>query len=149
MTTISARGSTAFKYMLPFVIVLGACAWTYWDDVRKDRTKPVGIYLGVILVAIIITVITFRRGPWSRADLVECTDDFLFVRRFRTTETVPVANVKNITVDHRVVTIELVNPYALGSCISFYAPSTRESPEAFATLEKLAVRVRAKVTHVA
>ena len=149
MTTLSARGSIALKYALPFVVVLGACAWTYWDDIRKGRVKPVGVYLAVLLVALGITVFTFRRGPWSRADSVECTDDFLFVRRFTTTETVPMANIKSIVLEDRVVTVELVSPNAFGSSISFYAPSTRESPEAVATLERLAAHVRSKRPDVA
>jgi hypothetical protein len=149
MTTLSARGSIAFKYAFPFFIVLGACAWTYWDDVRAGRTKPIGVYLAVLLLALGITIFLFRRGPWSKADRVECTDDFIYVRRFRTSETIALTNIKSITWEDRLVTIELLHPGAMGSAIVFYAPGPREAPEIATTLENFAARVRSKRNHVA
>jgi hypothetical protein len=148
MTTLSARHFGFLKYAFPFVVVLGACAWTYWSDVRNGETKSVWVYLLGAAVLSLITVVVFRRGPWSMADTVELSDDSLCVRRWTTTERIPLSGVKHIAwepyIVGSVVTVELSSPSALGLAVRFLAPDSRKVPTIKNDLESLAARVRSK-----
>ena len=142
MPTLSARSSPAVKYSLPFVVVLAACTWTYWSDQARGQAKSLWIYIAVALMLSAITVLVFRRGPWSKADSVECVGDFLFVKRFRTTETISLDQLKSISWENRVVHLEFTYPNSFGSGVDFHVATEAQSPGISVALEALAERVR-------
>lgn len=140
MTTLSAPSHPAFKYPFPFVVGLAACAWTYWSDLHSGREKPLWIYILVALMLSVMIVFTFRRGPWSKADAVEYSGDALFVKRFRTSETISLDQLKSVVWEDRLVRLEFSTPNSFGSSIDFYAKT--DSPEVTAMLEVIAARAR-------
>lgn len=143
MTTLSARSSLVFKYGFPFVVILGASAWTYWSDLQKGEAKSPWVFVAVVVVLSVIAVVVFRRGPWSVADAVEYSGDAIHVKRFRTTETIPLNQIKDIAWAKRLVSLELAQPNTFGSSIRFYAPTESQAPGITATLEAISARVRA------
>ena len=142
MTTLSARSYGLLKYALPFIAVLGACAWTYWSDIRHGKQKSLSVYLFGAVVLTIIAVFVFRRGLWSMADTVEYSGDVLYVRRRKTTESIPLSDIRDVTWENGVVTVELGRANSLGAIIRFYGQSPRKVPNIADTLESLAARVR-------
>ncbi len=140
--TLSARHSSFIKYVLPFLVVAGAYAWVYWSDIRDGAPKSFWVYLVVLVGTTAIMIFFFRRGPWSMPDSVEYADNKLRLKRWRTTESIPLADVKDIRWADRVVTIELRRASKLGTQFHFYAPSVQKVPSIVGQLESLALKVR-------
>jgi hypothetical protein len=154
MSTISSRHSGFAKRVLPFLAVVGACAWSFWSTNTREDTDAVWTYVAIAAVLSIIMVIVLRRGLWKMADTVEYSGDALNVQRWRTKESIPLLDVKSVQwepyIVGSVVTIELRRPSAFGAVIRFYAPDSRKVPNINNDLGALAARVKSRDSkHVA
>lgn len=133
------------KYGLPFVIVVGACVWVYWSDVRKGDVKSVWVYAFVGVVLVIIMYFVFRKGPWAHADAVEDLGHAIKVTRRQTTEVIPLSNIKSVGwVEYGYFQLEFERATAFGSSIQFVPQSSRQMRDIDDRLESLAARVQAK-----
>lgn len=149
MKRLSAQHFGALKYVFPFALVIGAGAWGYWSDVRGGEAKSFWFYFLLTTAASLVTAVVFRRNVWVMADTVELSDDSLTIRRWTTTEVIPLSGIKHVAwepyVVGSVVTVELSSPSAFGSAIQFLAPDSRKVPTITFELESLAARVQSAV----
>jgi hypothetical protein len=140
---ISAPHSTFVKRLLPFATIAAASAWTY----SSHRGEQYALELALLwfVVGSIALWLLLRRGFWHLADTVEDQGDRLIITRWKTRIEVPIANVKALrrkpALSGSNVTLILSAPSALGSEISFLAPSWRTMRDIDDKLESLAKRV--------
>lgn len=140
---LSAPHSTFVKRVLPFVAVAAASAGSYWSS--RDKPNALEMTVVVCVVGLIIMWIVLRRGFWRMVDTVEDHGDRLVVTRWKTKAEIPLANVREMGRRHGLngsyVTILLGAPSALGSEITFLAPSERTMRDIEEKLDSLARRV--------
>lgn len=131
------------KRVLPFIAVAAASAWSYQSS--RDHPNALVITAIVCVVGMILMGVMLRRGFWRMADTVEDLDDRLVVTRWRTRIEIPIANIKAIRrqrgLNGSYVTVLLNTPSALGSEITFLAPSWRTLRDIEERLDSLAQRV--------
>jgi hypothetical protein len=154
MITLSARHSIFVKRVLPLLAVAGVSAWSYWSSAGRGSADSIWGALVLALVATVIMVVVLRRGLWTMADTVEYSDDVLRIKRWKTTVSIPLSDIKSVDwepyIVGSVVTLELSQPCALGTAVRFYAPDSRSVPSIISDLESLAARVKSSSrAHVA
>jgi hypothetical protein len=153
MQILSAPPWTFVKRVLPFIVLLGACAWVYWPK-RNEGTEPLIISLIVLAAGTLIMIHTLRKGSWRMADTVEDRGDRLVVTRWRTTVEIPLSQVQEIMQVPMHGGIEVIiilkTPCAFGSEIAFFTPDKRKVPEIEYALDSLSKRVSSQGSkHVA
>ena len=143
--TISASHSFFVKRLLPFITVVGLCAWSYWRD--RDRGSSESIVFTLLAGTFFCAVLVFflRRDLWKMADTVEDYGDHLVVTRWRTKADISLTAISQIELELGlsgfVVFLTLGQPCALGPVVCFFAPSERREPGASADLAALIKRV--------
>jgi hypothetical protein len=153
MHILSAPPATFVKRVLPFIVLLGACAWHYWPK-RNEGAEPLIVSLVVLVIGTLITLYVFRNGPWRMADTVEDRGDRLVITRWKSTIEVPLSQVQEIMQVRSRLTNEVIiilrTPCAFGSEIAFFPPDKRKAPQIEYALETLSRRVSSQGSkHVA
>ncbi|MCP5146249.1 MAG: hypothetical protein H6978_15680 [Gammaproteobacteria bacterium] len=147
MQVLSTPHSTFVTRALPFIVVAGACGWTYWPR-RSEGAESLVIVLIVFVIANLIMYRLLRKGLWLKADIVEDRGDRLKITRWKTTIEVPLHQVQEImrvpTLRGMEVILILKTPCALGSEIAFYPPHKRSTPEIEHVLDGLSRRVNSQ-----
>jgi hypothetical protein len=142
MQTISATHSAFVKRVLPFVVVVGASAWSYWSKRNLPNALVLAISSGVLFTIIMLVIL--RRGFWRMADIVEDYGDRLVITRWRTKVEIPISHVREVRREPQLrgseVTLILNEPSALGSEVTFLAPDRRTSPGIEERLDALSRR---------
>lgn len=134
------------KRVFPFIVVAGACAWSYWGKRHLPNSLEIGVITAVI--GTVIMVVVLKRGLWRMADIVEDHGDRLKVSRWRTNIEIPLPQVTGVRRTRRLtgseVTLVLSTPSALGLEVSFLAPDERRVPGIEKTLDELSQRAVAQ-----
>jgi len=144
MQILSAPPWTFVKRVLPFVVVVSACAHVYWPE-RNEGVEPLVLAFVLLVIANFIMYRTLRKGSWRRADTVEDLGDHLVVTRWKTTITIPLSQVQEVmevpTLGGMEVVITLKTPCVFGSEIAFFPLDKRKVPEIEHALDMLKRRV--------
>jgi hypothetical protein len=145
---LSAAHSTFVKRVLPFITVAAVSAWTYQSRRHEPNALVMTAMVGLIGLGLMWWFV-LRRDFWRLADVVEQHGDRLVITRWTTKVEIPIANVKQLIrvpslAGGSAVTLVLTTPSALGSEISFLAPSRRTMRDIDEKLEALARRVKAQ-----
>jgi hypothetical protein len=144
---LTAPHSTFVKRVLPFMTIAAVSAWTYQSTRHEPYALEMTAVIGVI--GVIGLWVVLRRSFWRMADTVEDHGERLIVTRWHTKVEVPIANVKRLIrvptfAGGSAVTLVLKTPCALGTELSFLAPSRRTMRDIDEKLEALARRVKAQ-----
>jgi hypothetical protein len=146
MAVLSASHSGFAKRVLPFLLVAGACGWTYWSKAHEGKSAP--LWTLILTAGFLGAVMVFylRRGVWSMLDSVDYSGDTITLSRWTMSETIPLAQLKSVSwepyIVGSIVTLDLNRPGAFGIQVCFYPPDARRVPNITRDLEDFAARVR-------
>jgi hypothetical protein len=145
MTVLSAKHSAFIKWVLPYVAILGACAWSYWSSSHRPRPASPWFMIAVFIFLTAYITRLLRRDLWQMADSVEDRGDRVLVKRGRRAAEILVSDISRVEQEPKrvgsVVTLVLKRPSEFGDTIRFYAPDIRRVPTTNDDIRSLMHRV--------
>jgi hypothetical protein len=109
VTALSYKPPILLTRILPFAIVVAACAWTYMSRTPRDWTSLTWAIIWTVFGSAVMAW-NLSKGLWRVADVVTDHGDSIVVTRRATTVTVPIGNIKSVRRIGRSVTLALANP---------------------------------------